>query len=28
VPMFVDRAGEIVHAEMPDDTPSQQPLFH
>jgi len=27
-PMFVDRAGEIVHAEMPDDTPSQQPLFH
>ena len=26
--MFVDRAGEIVHAEMPDDTPSQQPLFH
>jgi hypothetical protein len=27
-PMFVDRAGEIVHAEMPDDMPSQQPLFH
>ncbi len=27
-PMFVDRAGEIVHAEMPEDTPDQQPLFH
>ena len=27
-PMFVDRAGEIVHAEMPEDTPEQQPLFH
>ena len=27
-PMFVDRAGEIVHPEMPEDTPDQQPLFH
>lgn len=27
-PLFPDRSGEIVHAEMPDDTPTQQPLFH
>jgi hypothetical protein len=27
-PMFVDRNGEIVHPEMPEDTPDQQPLFH
>ncbi|MCS6764906.1 MAG: DUF2863 family protein [Candidatus Protistobacter heckmanni] len=27
-PLYVDRAGELVHAEMPDDAPSQQPLFH
>jgi hypothetical protein len=27
-PMFVDRIGEIVHPEMPEDTPDQQPLFH
>ena len=27
-PLFPDRLGEIVHAEMPEDTPSQQPLFH
>jgi hypothetical protein len=27
-PMFVDRTGEIVHPEMPEDTPDQQPLFH
>jgi hypothetical protein len=26
--MFVDRIGEIVHPEMPEDTPDQQPLFH
>lgn len=28
VPLFPDRSGEVVHAEMPEDTPSQQPLFH
>ena len=27
-PMFADRSGQIVHAEMPEDTPTQQPLFH
>jgi len=27
-PLFPDRLGEQVHAEMPEDTPSQQPLFH
>ncbi|MBU3543140.1 DUF2863 family protein [Polynucleobacter sp. MWH-Loch1C5] len=28
VPMFADRSGEIVHAEMPEDLPAQEPLFH
>lgn len=28
VPLFPDRSGEVVHAEMPEDTPTQQPLFH
>lgn len=28
VPLFVDRTGSIAHAEMPDDAPLQQPLFH
>ncbi len=27
-PLFPDRSGEAIHAEMPDDAPSQQPLFH
>jgi Protein of unknown function (DUF2863) len=27
-PLFPDRSGEAVHAEMPDDAPTQQPLFH
>jgi hypothetical protein len=27
-PLFPDRSGEAVHAEMPEDAPSQQPLFH
>ena len=27
-PLFPDRIGETVHAEMPEDAPSQQPLFH
>ncbi|SNX28511.1 Protein of unknown function [Polynucleobacter meluiroseus] len=27
-PLFPDRSGEAVHAEMPDDAPMQQPLFH
>ena len=27
-PLFPDRSGEAVHAEMPEDTPTQQPLFH
>lgn len=27
-PLFPDRLGEAVHAEMPDDAPTQQPLFH
>jgi hypothetical protein len=26
--LFPDRHGEVVHAEMPEDTPTQQPLFH
>jgi hypothetical protein len=26
--LFPDRSGEAVHAEMPDDAPTQQPLFH
>lgn len=28
VPLFPDRLGEVVHAELPEDVPSQQPLFH
>jgi hypothetical protein len=28
VPLFPDRSGEVVHAEMPEDTPNQHPLFH
>lgn len=27
-PLFPDRSGEAVHAEMPEDTPTQQLLFH
>jgi hypothetical protein len=27
-PLFPDRSGEAVHAEMPEDSPTQQPLFH
>ncbi|CAM3654562.1 DUF2863 family protein [Polynucleobacter antarcticus] len=27
-PLFPDRSGEAVHAELPDDAPTQQPLFH
>lgn len=27
-PMYANRSGQVVHAEMPEDTPSQQPLFH
>ncbi|CAM3719103.1 DUF2863 family protein [Polynucleobacter arcticus] len=27
-PLFPDRSGEAVHAELPDDAPVQQPLFH
>lgn len=27
-PLFADRAGEILHPEMPEDAPTQQPLFH
>jgi hypothetical protein len=27
-PMFANRRGEVVHAEMPEDAPAQQPLFH
>jgi hypothetical protein len=27
-PLFPDRSGEAVHAEMPEDAPTQQPLFH
>lgn len=27
-PLFADRKGEILHPEMPEDTPTQQPLFH
>ena len=28
VPLFPDRIGEVVHAELPEDIPTQQPLFH
>ena len=24
----LDREGEAVHAELPEDAPTQQPLFH
>lgn len=27
-PLFANRSGELVHAEMPEDTPAQHPLFH
>ena len=27
-PLFPDRSGDTVHAELPDDAPTQQPLFH
>jgi hypothetical protein len=27
-PLFPDRSGEAVHAELPEDAPIQQPLFH
>jgi len=27
-PLFPDRSGEAVHAELPEDAPTQQPLFH
>ncbi|WP_422648331.1 DUF2863 domain-containing protein [Cupriavidus sp. H18C1] len=27
-PLYADRSGEIVHAELPEDAPTQQPLFH
>jgi hypothetical protein len=27
-PLFPDRSGDAVHAELPDDAPTQQPLFH
>lgn len=27
-PLFADRKGEVLHPEMPEDTPTQQPLFH
>ncbi len=27
-PLFPDRSGEAVHAEVPENTPTQQPLFH
>ena len=27
-PLYADRNGELVHAEMPDSAPTQQPLFH
>ena len=27
-PLFPDRSGDAVHAELPDDAPIQQPLFH
>jgi hypothetical protein len=27
-PLFPDRSGEAVHAELPEDMPMQQPLFH
>lgn len=28
VPLFPNRSAEVVHAEMPEDTPTQQLLFH
>jgi hypothetical protein len=28
VPLFANRSAEVVHAEMPIDTPAQQLLFH
>jgi hypothetical protein len=28
VPLFANRSADIVHAEMPTDTPAQQLLFH
>jgi hypothetical protein len=28
VPLFPNRSAEVVHAEMPLDTPAQQLLFH
>ena len=28
VPLFPSRSAEVVHAEMPIDTPAQQLLFH
>lgn len=28
VPLFPNRSAEVVHAEMPEDTPAQQLLFH
>jgi hypothetical protein len=28
VPLFPDRVGDVVHAELPEDVPTQQPLFH
>jgi len=27
-PLFPDRSGDATHAELPDDAPIQQPLFH
>jgi Protein of unknown function (DUF2863) len=27
-PLFPDRFGEVAHAELPEDAPTQQPLFH
>lgn len=27
-PLFPDRSGDAMHAELPDDAPIQQPLFH
>jgi hypothetical protein len=27
-PLFPDRSGDAVHAELPEDAPTQQPLFH
>lgn len=28
VPLFPDKIAEVVHAEMPEDTPAKNPLFH